>query len=334
MSVALEDDGDRAVTGEQKKLGLDLCIRLLVEELGRRIVTFAELSRVGATKAQVLGRCWRGTMQRLHDGVYLVGAGPLTWQESILAAVLAGGATACASHFSALRLWGLGNFSPDPLHVTVAYRTTVTAEGVTMHRTRRTVPQTVIDGVPVVCVEETLLGVAPRVTEKQLHQLFTSAWRRHLTTPKKLVRYLEKHGVGVKGRKKLEAIAAIYIDHARGPGSEAEADFLFDFYEALDAAGIERPELQHVITVDDGRERLVPDYFWPLRWKVIEMKGLAAHGNYFAQDEDNDREAMIRAAGYDLDTVTPRSLRDRKARTIRRLINFLETPNAHWPGNA
>ena len=64
------------------------------------------------------------------------------------------------------------------------------------------------------------------------------------------------------------------------------------------------------------------------------MKGLEAHGNYFAQDEDNDREAMIRAAGYDLETVTPRSLRDRKDRTIRRLITFLQTPNANWPGVA
>lgn len=324
MALAVEDSSDEPI-------GLDLRVRALVEELNRRIVTFAELAAIGASKQEILRRCWRGTLQRLHDGVYLVGAGPLTWQESILAAVLAGGTTACASHFSALRLWGLGNFSPDPLHVTVAYRTSVTAEGVTMHRTRRTVEQTIVDAVPVVSVEEALLGVAPKLTEKQLHQLLTSAWRRRLTTPKKLVNYLNQYGVGVKGRKKLQPIAQLYVEYARGPGSEAEADFLFEFYEALDAAGIERPELQHVIVVDDGRQRLVPDYVWSRRWKVIEMKGLEAHGNYFVQDEDNDREAMIRTAGYDLECVTPRSLRDRKERTISRLIAFLQTPNTNWP---
>ena len=206
-------------------------------------------------------------------------------------------------------------------------------EGVRMHRTRRTVERTELDGVPVVCVEEALLGVAPPLTEKQLHQLVTSAWRRRLTTPRKLVRHLDRHGVGVKGRKKLQPIAELYVEYARGPGSEAEADFLlFEFYEALDAAGIERPELQHGIVVENGRERLLPDCCWPLRWKVVEVKGLAAYGNYFIQDEDNDREAMIRAAGFDLECITPRSLRDRRARTIRRLITFLQTPNANWPG--
>lgn len=312
--------------------GLDRRIREVTERLRRRLLSFAELAEVGATKKAVLARCWRGTLERVHDGVYLVGAGPLTWQEIILAGVLAGGTTSLASHFSALRLWGLGNFAPWPVHVTVTHSTSLRADGVATHRTRRSIPSTVIEGVPVVCVEEALLGVAPKLNNKLLHQLLTSAWRRRLTTPTKVVRHLEKNGIGVSGRSKLRAVAQLYIDHSKGPGSEAEANFVFEFYEALDAHGIERPELQHVITVANGTERLVPDFTWPLRRKVVEMKGLAAHGNYVLQDEDAEREALIRAAGWDLEIVTPRSMRDRKERTTARLIAFLQKPNHHhWP---
>ena len=58
------------------------------------------------------------------------------------------------------------------------------------------------------------------------------------------------------------------------------------------------------------------------------MKGLSAHGDYLIQDEDNERESAIRAAGWDLDTVTPRAMRERPAATIERLVRFLQTPTS------
>lgn len=140
--------------------------------------------------------------------------------------------------------------------------------------------------------------------------------------------HLEVHGGrGVRGVCRLREVAELYDGTRRGPGSEAEADFLHDFLAALNAAGIERPELQHAIPVRGGIEKLVPDFTWPGRGKVIEMKGLSAHGDYLIQDEDNERESAIRAAGWQLDTVTPRSMRERPGATITRLLRFLGGPN-------
>ncbi|HUP87417.1 MAG TPA: hypothetical protein VM143_17330 [Acidimicrobiales bacterium] len=148
------------------------------------------------------------------------------------------------------------------------------------------------------------------------------------TTPRKVLLHLEVHGGrGVRGVCRLREVAELYDGTRRGPGSEAEADFLHDFLAALNAAGIERPELQHAIPVRGGIEKLVPDFTWPGRGKVIEMKGLSAHGDYLIQDEDNERESAIRAAGWQLDTVTPRSMRERPGATITRLLRFLGGPN-------
>lgn len=307
--------------------GLDRRILAAVSRRGRRLLTHAELVEAGATNKQIEGRCDRGTLQRVHHEVYLVGVGALTWRERLLAGVLAGGDSASAASFSAIHLWGLPNYSKGSVHVQVVHGTTLRAAGVTRHRTRRGVPTTAVDGIPVVCLEEALLQVAARLPAREIHCLLTTAWRKGQTTPRKVLLHVERYGGrGVRGVCRLREVAELYDGTRRGPGSEAEADFLFDFLDALDDAGVERPDLQHVIEVRHGTERLVPDFTWPRRRKVIEMKGLSAHGDYMIQDADNEREADIRAAGWDLATVTPRSMRERPAQTIARLLEFLRTP--------
>ena len=308
---------------------LDRRILAAVTRRGRRLLTHAELVEAGATNRQIQVRCDRGTLQRVHDEVYLVGAGALTWHERLHAGVLAGGETAMACIFSALALWGLPNYAPGSVHVQVAHVTTLTgASGVTVHRTRRQVPTTEIGGIPVICLEEALLQAAARVSTRSVHRLLTTAWRMQKTTPRKVLAHLETFGGrGVPGVRKLREVAELYAGVRRGPGSEAEADFVHDFFAALEDAGIERPLLQFAIPIRRGVDKVVPDFTWPDRRKVIEMKGLSAHGDYLIQDEDNERESDIRAAGWDLDTVTPRSMRERPDRTIDRLLRFLGAPN-------
>ena len=307
---------------------LDRRILAAVTRRGRRLLTHAELAEEGATNRQIQVRCGRGTMQRIHDEVYLVGAGELTWSERLLAGVLAGGPTAAAHGFSAVAIWGLTNHAPRSVHVEVAHGTTLRADGVTVHRIRRPVPTTEVDGIRVVCIEEAVLQVAARVSTREVHRLVTTAWRMGKTTPRKVLLHVRDFGGrGVRGTCRLREVAERYAGTARGPGSEAEADFLHDFLVAAEAAGIEPPELQYVIPIRGGTEKCVPDFTWPRRRKIIEMKGLSAHGDYLIQDEDVERESDIRAAGWELDVVTPRSLRERPDRTIRRLLRFLGAPN-------
>ena len=177
-------------------------------------------------------------------------------------------------------------------------------------------------------VEHALLDAAGlHIPTRQLHQAFTTAWRMKLTTPKKTLLHIKEFGGrGVRGTRRLREIVKLYEESDRGPGSIAEADFLWDFYAALDEHGIERPELQFTIDTVGVIDKATPDFVWPKRRKVIEMLGLLAHGNYLVQDEDVERAAAIRAAGWDLAELTPRAIKERPKQTIERLIRFLETP--------
>lgn len=317
--------------GRERPPTVDQRILAAVTRRGRRLLTLDELLEADVSEESVYCRANNGVLQRIHHAVYQVGAGDLTWQEGILAGVLAGGPTARACGFSTLRLFGLTDYANGQVLVAITAKTECRADGVTFTRTRRTPPSTIEQSVPTVVVEHALLDVASRLPKRDLHRLVTDAWRKRLTTPQKVLDHIGAHGGrGVKGTRKLREVAELYQEAKRGPGSTAEARFLFDFCAALDAAGIEHPELQVVIDVRGGTEKVVPDFVWPARRKVIEMKGLAAHGDYVIQDEDVERESAIRAAGWDLDCVTPRAVRERREKTMARLVRFLQTPNEHW----
>lgn len=51
---------------------------------------------------------------------------------------------------------------------------------------------------------------------------------------------------------------------------------------------------------------------------MIEMKGLSADGDDVVQDEDNEREEAIGAAGWELTVVATPSMRERPDPTIAR----------------
>ena len=315
----------------ERPLTVDERIVAAVTRRGRRLLTYAELREEKISDEAIYCRSKNGALQRIHEAVYLVGAGVLSWQEEILAGVLAGGSTALATSFTALRLFGMKNYTPGQILVGITVKTGCEASGITFVRTRRSPPSTTRDGVPCVVVEQALLDVASKLSGRELHKLLTSLWRKRLTTPQKVLDHVQKHGGrGVKGTVLLREVASLYAGQSRAPGSEPEADFLFLLYAGIDAAGIERPELQFAIDVRGGTEKVVPDAVWPLRRKVVEMKGLEAHGDYVIQDEDVERESAIRDAGWDLDSVTPRAMRERPDRTIARIIRFLQTPNALW----
>lgn len=96
-------------------------------------------------------------------------------------------------------------------------------------------------------------------------------------------------------------------------------------FTELDARGIERPELQGIVDVGAGGRKVSCDCLWRKRKKVLEMMGLSAHGDYVRQDEDTERAAAIRAAGYDLLEITPRAIRERPKRTVASIIRWLES---------
>ena len=307
-------------------LGLDAQILAAVTRCGRRLLTTKEIKEEKGTRRKIEWRRRNGRWQSPQSGVYLIGAGELTWDEKVIAACLAAGETAAASHRAAARVHDIGDFgTPNLVEIKLSHETDVEVSDAIVHRSRRAFDITSVGGVPCTTVEDTLLDLASVLGRRQLHQAFTTAWRKRLTTPKKVLTHIADHGGrGVKGTRALRAVVSLYAEGDRAPGSVAEADLTLLLFPALDAAGIERPESQGLIVVDGGRRKVAPDWLWRARKKALEMMGLAAHGDYLRHDEDTERASSIRAAGFDLLEVTPRAVRERPEQTVQRIISWLQ----------
>jgi len=309
----------------------DAVVLAEVTRRGRRLLTRTELLAMGISAEEIECRVRRGSWQRIHAGVYLIGAGALTHEERACAAALAGAPHSYVGGVAGAALHGIGDWG-RLIEVWAPHGTDVVAAGVRVHRTRKGgVPITSLGScrVPTACVEQVLLDLAGKLPRRSLHRAFTTAWRKRKTNPAAVLAHVQRFGGrGVRGTGVLRELAELYGGVKRGPGSEAEADFLLELFDALETAGIEAPTPQLSIKVDGGRLTVTPDFGWGRRWAVIEMLGLEAHGDYERQDADVERASLIRNAGWALDEVTPRAMRARPAEKIRRLVAFLE---AHPP---
>jgi hypothetical protein len=287
-----------------------------------RLLTRAVVLGAGGTDQLIHDRLGRGQWSAIHPGVYLVGVGPLHWIEKVAAARLAAGDGATASRRAALLLWRLDGIVAAPVELNVPFGRRAAPVGAIVHRTRRIEPTSIVDGIPVTSVEQSLLESAVEVPPVVTEKAFASAWRRNLTSPEKCERYLEHHGGrGRQGTSRLREVLAIYAGAGRAPGSDGEVAFL----RVLRAAGIEEPVRQFVVDLGASSKATI-DFAWPLRRKLVEFVSLRAHAGSRALAADTLREDDILAAtGWELRRFAPETLRRHPEEVARRVRRFLCT---------
>jgi hypothetical protein len=140
------------------------------------VVSIRQLNRIGYSTRAVSRHAASGLLHRLHRGVYAVGHLNLSPHGRCLAAVLAAGEGAVASHYSAAWLWGLARTGPLPPHVTVS-QPRGRHRGFELHRARNLemADRVMVDQIPVTAVPRTLLDQAARVRFGQLRRMLERA---------------------------------------------------------------------------------------------------------------------------------------------------------------
>jgi predicted transcriptional regulator of viral defense system len=158
------------------------------------VITGDQLRTAGLGRGAITHRVRAGTMQRLHIGVYLLGAAPPTPMARARAAVLAFGADAIASHRSAACLYGLLPDRGGDVDVTVVARNQAPRAGIRRHRVAQLPRQDVrtMRGLRITSVARTICDLAATESAHDTEQAFQEALYREIVTDKALRAALDR----------------------------------------------------------------------------------------------------------------------------------------------
>jgi len=123
-----------------------------------------QLARLGYTEHHIRRRIQANVLFRVHRGVYAVAGSRDTFEFRVMAAVLAAGDGAVASHRCAAAVYGLRRIRCDRPAVTVSGRGTPMVDGIERHRrdTLTRVDRARVGVIPVTSPAWTLLDLAGR----------------------------------------------------------------------------------------------------------------------------------------------------------------------------
>jgi len=275
-----------------------------------------QLLDLGMTEQMVKSRLQRGSLHRLHRGVFAYGHRAITVESRWMAAVLAFGPDAVLSHRSAGQLWGLvprSRIRPEvtrPRHARgrphlVVHQASLPGDEVVQVR-----------GIPVTSVPRTMLDLAgtreAREVERAWNEMEVRGYTDALSVPDLLERYPGRRGSLLLAR--LATRQSLPVGITRN-------DFEDAFLALIDRHGLPRPRMNVHITLR-GRFYEI-DCFWEEQRVAIELDGGAVHKTAKAFEDDRERDRILTAEGYTTSRVTWHHLHDTPAELASDLRQIL-----------
>jgi Transcriptional regulator, AbiEi antitoxin len=247
------------------------------------VVTRKNLLGKGVTSQEIRRRLRRGSLHRVHPGVYRVGHRAPSIEARYLAAVLACGDGSLLIARPAAYVWGLiKGSSPRPEVIALVKRR---VRGVTTHRVRRIDPEdaTQCSGIPVTTVSRTLVDLAGVLPERVLARTCHEAEVRHRTTPNQVEAVLSR----LPNRPGARTLRKILHGDVNVTLSRLEDRFL----ALLRETGLPLPETNRPA----GGRRV--DCRWPEYQLTVELDSYRYHGSRHAWERDRHREREAYARG-------------------------------------
>jgi very-short-patch-repair endonuclease len=246
---------------------------------------------LGMTARQIDERVASGLLVAEHRGVYRVAAAPRSPEQAILAACLAAGDAAVASHRSAGVLWGLrGIDAADPEIIVPATRCP-TLRAVTIHRTDRLDDIDVCHRkrIPVTTPARTLLDLGAVLPVEMVEPALEDALMRRLVTFRLLTNTLER--LAAPGRNGVGVLRALVEerDPATAPSQSMLEDLLF---RVLRRGGLPAPARQYEV----GGVYL--DGAYPLIRLGLEADSRIWHGGRLDVQRNTDKANVLLAHGW------------------------------------
>lgn len=226
--------------------------------------------------------------------MHAIAGAPSSWEQSLLAGVMAAGEGALASHASAARLHGFRGFDGEPLEVSVPGRGRVRLPQILVHRAMGLdADRARRSAIPVTSPARTLVDLAGRVGATELGALLDDGLRRRVVTLDGMAVCIARlqRGPGRRPTVVHEVLCA------RMPGYEpGDSDFERHVLQLLVSAGIRGFVAQHQVRV--GRRRYLIDVAFPELGLAIELDGWDVHRTRTAFDADRARANDLVVAGW------------------------------------
>lgn len=267
-------------------------------ELARRqlgLITWAQATQL-ASPDVIRTTIARGHLERFRRGVYVVAGSPRTYEQAVLAALLAAGDQAWASHRTAARLHGLKVPPPAAIDVLTLPNRRVALDGVDHHRNKVLPLRDLgrVGAIPVTTVAKTLVDCAPWLPGLRLTRAIDDARRRKLVAYEEVALALAEIDKGRRtGRHLVVPLRPVVADRHDPGGSDLE----LDIRRVLRGAGLPLPVQQHPVLVA-GRWRFL-DHAYPAERIFLEFDGFAEHGMIRETfDDDRERDAELALLGW------------------------------------
>jgi hypothetical protein len=260
------------------------------------------LDRLGFTKGERHRRVERGIWVPLYDGVFRLGGAPITWRGSLLAAVLAGGSGAAASHRGGAAVWDVPGGDRRLQELMCRRWRRAQHDGLVVHETKvlTAADVTVVDAIPVTTIERTLLDLGAVRSPNTVEMAVEAALRRELTTIDALEATVRR--LGRRGRNGAGVLRAILglrtVDRAL-----TESEMELRLLQVLRRNGLPEPVTQYEIW-HGGRFVARVDAAY-VEWKIaLEYESFAYHTGRGALVRDSARRNQIVAAQWKPIAVT------------------------------
>lgn len=286
------------------------------------LITHSQATAAGMSSPGVARRLASGRWRHVRRGVYAEAASVPTFAQSVLAAVLAAGTPAVASHRTAARLHQLavGRSGAIDIATTVDHR--VRQVGIHQHRWTVLPPSdiVVVAGViPCTSVGRTLVDCVKWLPGERLADAIDDARRRRLLSMNEVEEVQRRLDQGPKtGRRKVVPLRSVVARRAGGQkagGSKRELGVLTTLRKAKVPVPVQQYEIELA-----GKRRFL-DFAYPSRRIALEFDGFSEHGLIRSTfDDDRARDAELALAGWLVLHFTSRTpiadLIDRVARAL------------------
>jgi len=228
-----------------------------------------------------------------------------------MAAVLACGPRAAASHRTAAAVLGLLAAPAGPIEVTVS-RPGRRRPGVIVHSSRNLTGDdlTSVDGVPCTTVARTLVDIAGVLTERRLARALEQAMIL-LVFDIRAVEAALARAAGRAGTRKLRRLIEGLDDAAPRGRTELERRFL----ELVREQRLPEPVVNGLVC---GYE---VDFHWPRDRLIVETDGRETHDTPAGFERDHQRDLGLEFSGWHVIRITWRQLE----REPRRIADVLRT---------